>query len=81
VTARTEVWLRPNGRWGWRYRTEAMVLPAALDQDRFDDAVAAARRAYPAVPVVELRPPVLTAKLVVIAAVIVLVAVARRLSR
>jgi hypothetical protein len=81
VTARTEVWLRPNGRWGWRYRSEVTVLPAALDHDRFEDAVAAARRAYPGVPVVELRPPVLTAKLVAIAAVIVLVAVARRFTR
>jgi hypothetical protein len=78
---RAEVWLRPNGRWGWRYRSGATVLPSARDHQRFDDAVAAARRAYPGVPVVELRPRLPIGKLAAIAAIIVLVAAARRVSR
>jgi hypothetical protein len=78
---RAEVWLRPNGRWGWRYRSGATVLPSARDHQRFNDAVAAARRAYPGVLVVELRPRLPIGKLAAFATIIVLVAAARRVSR
>jgi hypothetical protein len=71
VTGRVEVWLRSNGRWGWRYRDANGLLPAARDFDRFDDAVAAGRRAYPDADLVELRPRLVTAR---VAAVVALVA-------
>jgi hypothetical protein len=83
VTERLEVWLRTHGRWGWRYRGPHGVIPAARDLDRFDDAVDAARRAYPGVPLVEVRPrlnrPVAVA--VAAAAILVLLLGRRQASR
>jgi hypothetical protein len=79
VIGRVEVWLRSNGRWGWRYRHPNGVFPAARDFDRFEDAVAAGRRAYPDARQVELRPRLVTPRVVAVAAVVAfLVVVGRR---
>ena len=79
MKGRVEVWLRSNGRWGWRYRDRNGVLPAARDFERFDDAVAAGRWAYPDAQLVELRPRLVTARVAaVVAAVALLVLLGRR---
>jgi hypothetical protein len=78
VKGRVEVWLRSNGRWGWRYRDPNGVLPAARDFERFDDAVAAGRRAYPDAHLVELRPRLVTARVAAVVAAVALLVLLRR---
>jgi hypothetical protein len=78
VTERLEVFLTRGGRWRWRYRMREVVLPSNRDFGRFEQAVASARRAYPGVTVVELRPRLLTPRVAAIAAVVLgLILVAR----
>jgi hypothetical protein len=81
VKDRLEVFLTRDGRWRWRYRAREVLLPSNRDFGRFDEAVASARRAYPGVTLVELRPRLVTPRVAAIAAVVValiLVARARR---
>jgi hypothetical protein len=74
VSGRIEVFLRRDGGWRWRYRDSdrEVVLPSNRDFRRFDDAVSSARRAYPGVRVVELRPRLLTPRVAAVAAAVVL---------
>jgi hypothetical protein len=72
VRGRVEVFLQRDGRWRWRYRDRSVVLPSNRDFGRFDDAVASARRAYPGIPLVELRPRLLTPRVAAAAAAVVL---------
>ena len=54
---RVEVWQEDEGAWRWRYLGageedgEPLVLPANEPESSQDDAVSAARLAYPGVPV------------------------------
>jgi hypothetical protein len=73
VTGRVEVALTRDGRWRWRYRERDMVLPSNRDFGRFAEALATARRAYPGVPVVELRPRLVTARVAAVAAAVLLI--------
>jgi hypothetical protein len=73
--SRIEVYLQRRGRWRWRYRDRDAVIPSSRDFGRFQEAVAAARRAYPGVRVMEIRPRLVTARVAAVAAAILLVAV------
>ena len=58
-----------------------MVLPSNRDFGRFEDAVASARRAYPGIAVVELRPRLITPRVAAMAAAVVLLFVLGRARR
>jgi hypothetical protein len=78
MRGRVEIFLMRGGRWRWRYREPPTAITSNRDFGRFDDAVAAARRAYPGVPLVELRPRLVTARVAAIAAVVLLIVVLGR---
>jgi hypothetical protein len=72
VSGRAEVFLTRDGRWRWRYRDRSVALSGNRGFGRFDDAVASARRAYPGVRVVELRPRLFTPRVAAVGAVVIL---------
>lgn len=72
MRGRVEIFLQSDGRWRWRYREPATVIPSNRDFGRFDDAVTAARRAYPSVHLVELRPRLVTARVAAVAVAVML---------
>jgi hypothetical protein len=81
VRGGVEVFLQRDGRWRWRYRDRSVVLPSNRDFGRFEDAVTSARRAYPRLPVVELRPRLITPRVGAMAAAVVLLFVLGRARR
>jgi hypothetical protein len=81
VRGRVEIRLQRDGRWRWRYREAAAVIPSNRDFARFDDAVAAARRAYPGVHLIELRPRLVTVRVAAIAAAVLVFVLLGRSSR